>query len=304
MRLIHISDPHLTSPEHPLSGRPRMAKRLLGRGSWRRRRRHRHRREWLDALVGAVQAANPDQIVVTGDLTQIGLPEEIEEAALWLEALGPPTRVLLVPGNHDVYAEDSWAAVSACWSPYLHLDADYPVIRQLDDVTLLGASSALPTRLGSACGALGSGQLERLEQALSAAADGPRVLALHHPPLPGMSRFRKRLRDAPALAERLSRLPVDLVLHGHGHHSVRREQEALRVLGIGSASYERSSYREIHCARTQTGWLLDVALVVRNAAGDFETVERLSWMAGARDYSASQRSPSQLDTVSVPPSAS
>ena len=89
------------------------------------------------------------QILVTGDLVHIGLPGEIEAAARWLEALGPAERVMLVPGNHDAYAGDSWPAVAAAWGPYLG-GADghegFPVVRRLArngvEVHLVGASSA------------------------------------------------------------------------------------------------------------------------------------------------------------------
>ena len=46
-------------------------------------------------------------MLVTGDLVHIGLEQEMSEAAQWLRSLGPPEKVILVPGNHDNYAADS-----------------------------------------------------------------------------------------------------------------------------------------------------------------------------------------------------
>ncbi len=67
-------------------------KRLLGYLSWRRKRRLVHRRDIVDSLVKDLHAICPDHIVVTGDLTHIGLPDEFAEAAQWLPCLGLPDR--------------------------------------------------------------------------------------------------------------------------------------------------------------------------------------------------------------------
>ena len=44
---------------------------------------------------------------MTGDLVNISLPGEYAPALAWLESLGSPHDVTLVPGNHDAYV---WAA--------------------------------------------------------------------------------------------------------------------------------------------------------------------------------------------------
>ena len=59
--------------------------------------------ETLDRLVDDLRAQKPDHIAVTGDLTNIAMREEFENARLWLEELGPPDRVTAIPGNHDAY---------------------------------------------------------------------------------------------------------------------------------------------------------------------------------------------------------
>ena len=76
-------------------------KRALGYLSWRRKRRFEHRREVLDALQRDLNLEQVDQLLVTGDLTHIGLPSEFEQARDWLRQLGDASKVALVPGNHD-----------------------------------------------------------------------------------------------------------------------------------------------------------------------------------------------------------
>lgn len=276
MRLIHLSDPHLTNPEHSLTGRSHWGKRYLGRASWRRRRRFRHRREWLDQLVDAVTQAQPDQILVTGDLAHIGLPEEIAEAGAWLQELGSPSQVLLVPGNHDIYAPDSWAAVIEHWGAYLHLAGDYPVRRQFADLEIIGVSTALPTRPASACGQLGAAQRLRLDKLLQQPQTLPRLLAIHHPPLPGMIGFRKRLRDAPQLERALSARPVDIIVHGHGHHDRSCVRGGLKIFGVSSASYQRGSFRCFDLVEEAAGWQVTMQLM-RRGEDTFHCVEEDSW---------------------------
>ena len=85
LTFAHITDAHLTSPD-PAGMHELLNKRMLGALSWRRRRRHIHRREVLDALVADLRREAPDHIAITGDLTQIGLPG-------WMRWRHPPSSV-------------------------------------------------------------------------------------------------------------------------------------------------------------------------------------------------------------------
>ncbi len=255
MRLIHISDPHLTD----LCNLPRSwirGKRRLGHLSWRRRRRRRHLRSNLDALCEAALALAPDLVLVTGDLTHLGTPDEHAQAAAWLRSLGPPSRVMVVPGNHDLYARDSWAHCASQWAPYLHILspvgaapegepaywAPFPSRLRVDGVDIHGLNSGQPTAIGLATGALGGAQLRRLADSLT---DAPphklQLIALHHPPLPGLMSKRRALRDAEDLGPLLRQ--AQLVLHGHGHFNHRYAIGGAQVFATGSASTREASFR-------------------------------------------------------------
>lgn len=56
----------------------------------------------VDALVGEVNAAGVDLVVVSGDLTQRARTHQFKAAKAMLDAFDAPT--LVVPGNHDVRA--------------------------------------------------------------------------------------------------------------------------------------------------------------------------------------------------------
>lgn len=276
-------------------------KRWSGYLSWQRRRRHVHRADVLDALLASVRGERADQILLTGDLVHLGLPQEIEAAAAWLEALGPPEKVMLVPGNHDLYAVDSSPALAAHWAGYLpeHMvrnaaamatGGGFPVVRQLaagpDSVALIGVSSAQPSPLFMASGRLGAAQLARLEATL-AGVSGFRCLLIHHPPLPGMTSWRKGLRDAAALAALLSRQPVDLALHGHVHHNVAATgPRQARVFGTASASsaaaHAPAAYRCFDVTATEGGWQVQMRLVTVDVTGRRVAREQERWTTPRR----------------------
>jgi len=264
MRLIHLTDPHLSS----LAGQSFLklrGKRRSGFLSWYKKRRHIHRPEILQQLTQAVIAESPDQVLVTGDLVHIGLEQEMIEAAGWLERLGPPGKVMLVPGNHDNYARDSLSAMYRHWGDYLpspgrqdtDYTAGYPVLREFQYLTLLGVNTSCVTRIFSAAGELGQQQRKRLSQALVAEpGDGRfRCLLIHHPPLPGMTSRRKGLRDSSQLEKLLVQSPPNLVLYGHIHCNREQQFEDTRIYCTASASSSKNaSYRVFDLEQNEKGW--------------------------------------------------
>lgn len=253
-RLAHLSDLHATRPRFE-PARDLLSKRALGWLSWTRRRRFEHFDFVLEALIDDLAVMRPDHTAISGDLTQVGLPAEIEEAADWLARIGPPDRVSLVPGNHDAYApardSDPWSP----WGAYMEssdaggLDAApgpapdrFPFARRLGPLGIVGVSSAVPTGPIYATGRLGPRQLARLEQVLDKlGGEGRfRVLVIHHPPIPAGQSRRRQLEDAPALRAILARTGAELVLHGHTHKTKIGEVAGpiapIPVVGVPSSS--------------------------------------------------------------------
>jgi 3',5'-cyclic AMP phosphodiesterase CpdA len=221
--LAHLSDPHLAPVPAP-RWRDLAGKRALGYLNWTRNRRKVYRREVLDALVEDLQAGRPDHIAVTGDLVNIALQAEFRPARAWLESVGTPEHVTVVPGNHDAYARATQHCFAEIWGDYLRGDdagtanpVTFPFVRRRGPLTLIGVSSAVPTPPLMAMGWLGETQLDALDRLLSqlSAEPGFRVLLIHHP-LRSDS-WDKRLTDSQALLALLQRHGVELILHGHDH---------------------------------------------------------------------------------------
>ncbi|MDX2428166.1 MAG: metallophosphoesterase [Xanthomonadales bacterium] len=293
MRLVHLTDPHLSTLDGEKLLKLR-GKRWSGYLSWRKNRRNHHLPAVLNNLVDAVRAETADQILLTGDLVHIGLDSEITQAAEWLTTLGPAGKVMLVPGNHDIYGEGSAEAVLQSWSDYLfqpvhgsepeQVAGQFPVVRKLGKLSLIGLSTACVTPVFMATGELGDEQLQRLAVLLQqAAAEGQMVaLLIHHPPLPGMTHWRKALADAAALETVLKQFPPSLIFYGHLHYNREQQLGDTRIYCTAAASSVcDASYRVIDIDDRENSREFRMSLkslsIEAGAKPAFVTIDEQSW---------------------------
>jgi 3',5'-cyclic AMP phosphodiesterase CpdA len=95
-----------------------------------------------------------------------------------------------------------------------------------------------------------------------------RVVYLHHCPVPGLEKWRKRLTDAPQLQALLQEHGAELVLHGHGHRAHYSElptrHGSLPVIAVPSASAlglhgaDIAHYNRYRVERADDGWQLRI----------------------------------------------
>jgi 3',5'-cyclic AMP phosphodiesterase CpdA len=254
--VAHLTDVHLG----PIAGfRPRYwnLKRGLGYLNWVRHRRAAYRRDVLDRIVTDMAAQAPDHIAVTGDLVNIGLPQEHIDALSWLQSLGPPERVSVVPGNHDIYSRIGRDAGTRRWAAYMQsnaetrafpipeLEFEFPFVRLFGGVAVIGVNSAIPTPPLLAWGRVGWAQLGRMEVFLATLRreDIFRLVLIHHPPLPGQASKFRGLRDVVSVYSSLDQEGAELIIHGHNHHNMVEVRswyasDAL-IVGAPSASLGR-----------------------------------------------------------------
>ena len=265
LTLAHLSDVHL-APLHGLGPGHINLKRALGLANWMLKRRKVHLRSAVDALVADLALQRTDHIIVSGDLANLGLPGEHAAALDWLKTLGPPERVSVVPGNHDIYCPlwrdpgvERWRAYMTSCSPGLAFGQEgtaggFPFIRIFGRLAIVGVNSAVPTRPFSAIGRVGDAQLDALGKTLGKLGrEGfTRVVVIHHPPLPGQADTSRGLTDAARMEDVLLGHGAELVVHGHNHrdmHAVRRGPKGpIHVVGVASASVGRT-YKEEPLAR-------------------------------------------------------
>lgn len=245
--LAHFSDVHLS----PVVGfHPQFwnAKRALGYLNWQRGRKAVHQRAIADRLIADAMALRVDHVAITGDLINLGLPAEYAAALDWLRSVGPPERVTIVPGNHDIFTELKGHAGVARWAAYMGSEEEtlaFPFVRRFGPIALVGLNSAIETPPFIAAGRLGAHQIEVAGELLSKlASEGVvRVVLIHHPPLPGLAHQRRGLADAAQFARTLERCGAELVLHGHNHRDMLTWHPAefapVPVVGVATASAGR-----------------------------------------------------------------
>jgi len=179
-----------------------------------------------------------DVLLIAGDLTRLGLPEEAEVLAGELAAVGIPKVAVL--GNHDHHADRVDEVVAACESAGIRvLEGDAEVVTAPDGTTLgvagvKGFGGGFP---GTSLSAFGEREMkafvhhaeavaDALGQALAGLGTDHRVALLHYAPI------RATLKGEPPeiypflgsnlLAEAVDAVGADLIVHGHAHHGVEK----------------------------------------------------------------------------------
>ncbi|MBO6757383.1 MAG: metallophosphoesterase [Roseibium sp.] len=275
IRLAHISDPHLGPLPDPKLLQL-LSKRLLGYLNWHRNRSKNMGGTHLERLVADMLAQTPDHVAITGDLVNIALPLEMTGARMWLESVGTPENVTVVPGNHDAYVPGALKKATKAWAPYMLADdvrvganppeASFPFVRKRGPIALIGVSTARASGPWFATGRVGSRQSIALREILEQlGAEGFfRVVLLHHPPFRKATNWHKRLSDASRVRAVVKRAGAELVLHGHTHidsiAAIEGPAGDVPVIGVPSATSApggkkpAARYNLFEISREGNGW--------------------------------------------------
>jgi 3',5'-cyclic AMP phosphodiesterase CpdA len=275
MRLAHCSDLHLLSHEGARLLQYANKRWIGAMNLLSSRSRHYHTDAFED-MVADLNALGVEQVLCTGDVTNLALAREFAYARARFDQLAVgPEHVTVIPGNHDAYVAEGVAHFLTSFADYCRSDAGWawagkhsaelaaadavpggadatdpelhwPIVRVRGDVAIVGLSTSKQTPWFTAYGTVGKVQLARLARALSdpRLAGKVRIVAIHHPPA-GRRAFSKvrGLRDHLAFAAVLAEHGADLVVHGHEHHDLREvllgpDQRQIPVLGVPSGTYE------------------------------------------------------------------
>jgi 3',5'-cyclic AMP phosphodiesterase CpdA len=169
-----------------------------------------------EALTGAVRAAVPDVVVISGDLTQRARNEEFAQAHHFLETL--PTPQIIVPGNHDVPLYNVFKRAFAPLARYKrHITGNLEPFYADEEIAIAGINTARSLTFKN--GRINAEQLKRAaEQFTSRPPDITRIIVTHHPfegrSVTGDEGIVGRARMA---LEAFSRTRVDVILSGHLH---------------------------------------------------------------------------------------
>jgi Icc protein len=216
MRIAQFSDVHLRTG--PLAGPPAVA---------------------LDRALSRLLALEPrpDVLVVTGDLTDNGHPDEY--AMLEQLLAKAPMPVHLVTGNHD---DPAVLVERFGGTGYLGDTGSTRYVVRYPQLTLIVADSWVE---GSPAGRLGPDQLSWLDTALGERPGVPAMVCVHHPPVPVGIPFLDgmRLEDGDALGKVIgNHRNVVRVLAGHVHGAISASF-AGTVVSVGPSTLRQAALR-------------------------------------------------------------
>jgi 3',5'-cyclic AMP phosphodiesterase CpdA len=279
MKLVHLSDIHVW--RYTWDPRRLTSKRFLGMMELLRGRARRFQLERMEAVVERVLAVDPDHILITGDLTTTALPAEFRDARRELAPLlVDPSRVTVLPGNHDRYTTHAarHRTFEVAFGDLLP-EPDFPWLRRLDEQTaLLGLDPTRPHI--SARGYLPPEQFDRARALIADPATRPRrlIVACHYPaaapPLYERELAFKKLKNDDEVRQWLAGVGPHLYCCGHVHAAwahrppevpgqlclnagapLLRDHTGFRLPGFLQVELEGDGVRVTHEAWTGMGWI-------------------------------------------------
>ena len=297
-RIAHVTDLHVLSDTAAHWRQIVFNKRVTGFANTMLRRGRVHRRDFLERVLDTA-SRTCDHLVVTGDITNLALESEYEEAVELLQHAARTCETTVVPGNHDIYLPPihherrfphHFGRFLESDLPELTLDlpsGPFPCVKLRGPVALIALTSAVPRPPFIAAGYLGHEQLDALARILAHPEVRSRlpVILLHHPPVDDRSRWRQ-LRDGLVDAEAFRRVlrPLDrgLVLFGHLHLrvrcAIRTDRGAVDVIGATGSALDhqnpaiRSGYN-VYTIDDDGKLAADESWVIDAGGGAFEPVE-------------------------------
>ncbi len=251
-----------------------------------------HKRACAAALDWAHDTPS-DLILITGDITQKGYPDEFAAAGEWIKAM--PTPRFVIVGNHDVPYWDVAARLFYPWRAFEeatgHPAHDGEFIS--DTVMVRGVVTARgwQARPNWSKGVIDLDQTRRAAEALRAAPVGAlRILACHHPLIEMIGTpMTGDVKRGDAAAEIFAEAGVDLITTGHVHVPfalpIDLSDRCSYAIGCGTLSHrERGtppSFNEIVWDKHQI------------------TVNAIAWTGSRLECSQSWKLPRRQDTRHV-----
>ena len=170
----------------------------------------------LGPLLAAIQAARPDLVAVSGDLTQRARTEEFIAAQNFLSAI--PFKKIIVPGNHDVPLYNVFSRFVRRLTRYQRfITTDLAPFFVDNEIAVAGVNTARALTVKD--GRINRKQMAELRACFEkVTGDQIKIVVTHHPfDLPeGVTEGRIVGRAQQAM-EVFAKCGVDLLLAGHFH---------------------------------------------------------------------------------------
>lgn len=210
--------------------------------------------EQYEAIESFIQSQRFDVVAISGDLSQRARAGEFQRARVFIRHAEQVSRVIVVPGNHDVMW---WKAPLGMGDPEallrnykLYIAPDVEPVLRAPGATFVGLNTSqgvlrqtLTWRLRdiSIIGHLGRAQLARARAEFEQSPPGAaRVIVMHHNPVKGQLSQRHGLKDTRRILGEFAEMGVDLVLCGHDHqeavHYIEHTKKGTVISTAGTVS--------------------------------------------------------------------
>ena len=208
----------------------------------------------IEAIEDHIAKDGYDVVAISGDVSQRARAGEFQRARVFIRDASKFSRVIVVPGNHDV----AWwrspmmvRGVNPIYEPYLrYVSVELEPVLRVPGATLVGLNTAQGVsgrtltwnlRDISIIGDLRRSQIDRAESEFKASDEGDaRIIVMHHNPVKGELSQRHGLKNTPKVLGAFARIGVDVVLCGHDHqeaiHYVEHTKRGTVVSTAGTVS--------------------------------------------------------------------
>jgi len=210
--------------------------------------------EQYEAMESLIATHGYDVVAISGDLSQRARSGEFQRARAFIRHAAAYSRVIVIPGNHDVQWWKSPLglgdprAMLATYRRFISDDIE-PVLR-VPGATFAGLNTShgvtgqsLTWNLRdiSIIGHVQRAQVERLRRVFEESPVGDaRVIVMHHNPMKGELSQRHGLKNTKRALGAFADLGVDLVLCGHDHqdaiHFVEHTRKGTVISTAGTVS--------------------------------------------------------------------
>jgi 3',5'-cyclic AMP phosphodiesterase CpdA len=208
----------------------------------------------IEAIEDHIAKDGYDVVAISGDVSQRARAGEFQRAQVFIRDASKSSRVIVVPGNHDVAWWRSPMMVrgsKTIYEPYRrYVSKELEPVLRVPGATLVGLNTAQGVsrrtltwnlRDISIIGDLRRSQIDRAESEFNASAAGDaRVIVMHHNPVRGELSQRHGLKNTPKVLGAFARIGVDVVLCGHDHqeaiHYVEHTKRGTVVSTAGTVS--------------------------------------------------------------------
>jgi 3',5'-cyclic AMP phosphodiesterase CpdA len=210
--------------------------------------------EQIEAIEQIIHDSKFDVVAISGDLSQRARSGEFQRAAVFIRDAKKVSRVITIPGNHDVKwwrAPLGFGKKSKVYENYRRfIDRNLEPVLHVPGATFVGINTAhgvtrrtLTWNLRD-ISIIGDIHKRQLDQAAAIFAKAPRrdarVIVMHHNPVQGELSQRHGLKNTQKILGAFAEMGTDLVCCGHDHqesvHYIEHTRKGTVISTAGTVS--------------------------------------------------------------------